>query len=138
MSHLEPTSESFAALAAMAQEEGPIEMINLLRYRAQAAYPAGSAHSACSGHAAYMRYGLAVQPFLQMVGGQIVWHGLPKLMVIGPVEKAWDEALIVRYPSVAAFVRMVTDPGYPAIAVHRTAALEDSRLIMARPTAPPA
>ena len=133
MSHIEPDHAQFTALAGLAHEDGPIEMINLLRYRAEAAYPDGSGHSACSGHAAYMRYGLAVQPFLAQAGAQIVWHGLPKLMVIGPAEKAWDEALIVRYPNPGAFLRMVSDPAYLAIAVHRTAALEDSRLILTRP-----
>jgi hypothetical protein len=38
----------------------------------------------------------------------------------------------VRYPSKAAFVAMISDPGYQEIHGHRAAALADSRLIPCR------
>ena len=37
--------------------------------------------------------------------------------------------LLVRYPSIGAFLEMVTDADYLVCARHRTAALADSRLI---------
>ena len=133
MPHLDPTPENFAALAALPQDDGPVEMINLLRFRDRAAYREGSPHAACSGAEAYRRYGAAIQPFLAEVGGRVVWHGTPRLLFIGPADERWDEALIVRYPGIGAFVRMVTNPDYRACTVHRTVALEDSRLIVTRP-----
>ena len=132
MSYIEPTREQMAALATEVARPGPVEMINLLRFRAEANYPAGSGHAACSGKEAYGRYGMAVLEFLEKVGGTVVWHGIPQMLFIGPDDRRWDEVLIVRYPDAAAFERMITDPGYLAIAVHRTAALEDSRLIVTR------
>jgi hypothetical protein len=38
-------------------------------------------------------------------------------------------AVLVRYPSAQAFVNMVSSSEYRAISFHRSAALEDSRLI---------
>ena len=45
---------------------------------------------------------------------------------------------LVRYPSRAAFLRMVKSDAYQAIMPHRTAALADSRLIELRAGALPA
>jgi len=130
MPYIIPTKEQFRALRAMDQNIGPIEMINLLAYREDAVYPEGSTDEPCSGKDAYKRYMQTVQPFLEKVGGELVWQGSPKLMVIGPDDKDWDKAMIVRYPSIERFVAMNMDPGYIEIARHRTAALRDSRLIM--------
>lgn len=133
MFHIEPAPEQFRALMAMDPTLGPVEMINLLRYREHAAYAEGSGHAPCAGREAYLRYGLAVQAFLDRAGARIVWHGTPRLMFIGPDDKAWDDVLIVRYPDLAAFIAMITDPAYLEIAVHRSAALLDSRLIVTGP-----
>lgn len=133
MQHVEPEQAQFRALMAMDPSLGPVEMINMLRYREHAEYPAGSPHTPCAGREAYLRYGLAVQAFLDRAGAHIVWHGTPRLMFIGPQDKAWDDVLIVRYPDLKAFVTMITDPGYLEIAVHRSAALADSRLIVTGP-----
>jgi hypothetical protein len=50
-------------------------------------------------------------------------------MLIGPQDKDWHLAVLVRYPGALAFATMVRSDEYRAIAFHRTAALEDSRLI---------
>jgi uncharacterized protein (DUF1330 family) len=39
---------------------------------------------------------------------------------------------LVEYPSLQAFATMVTSPDYQKVAIHRTAALQDSRLIVLR------
>jgi len=49
--------------------------------------------------------------------------------LIAPEAEEWDDALLVEYPSRAAFLEMVSQPEYLAAAPHRSAALEDSRLI---------
>jgi uncharacterized protein (DUF1330 family) len=43
--------------------------------------------------------------------------------------------VLVEYPSVDAFRTMVADPAYAAVSIHRTAALDDSRLIATRTAA---
>ena len=65
----------------------------------------------------------------QRVGGRIVWRGRPEQVVIGPPDERWDIAFIARYPTAAAFLEMVTDPGYRVAVLHRQAAVDDSRLI---------
>jgi uncharacterized protein (DUF1330 family) len=132
--HIEPMGEQLAALAALGERyQGPVEMLNLLRFGEQAHYREGSGHTPSSGREAYARYGAAVQAHLSRVGAQVIYAAAPQLMVIGPTDKHWDEVLIVRYPGVAAFLAMVSDPEYQKIAVHRSAALADSRLVAMRP-----
>jgi uncharacterized protein (DUF1330 family) len=129
MPSLEPSEEQLARLLAASDDGAPIVMINLLRFRYDAEYPAGLDAEPCSGREAYERYGMAVLPMLHGVGGRILWRGEAKLVVIGPSEEAWDEAILVEYPSRAAFLQMVTSADYQKIVEHRTAALADSRLI---------
>jgi len=81
----------------------------------------------------YMKQAFA---FVTGVGGSLVWQGAPKAVLLGPSQERWDLALLVRYPSKEAFLAMVSDPAYQAVTVHRTAALEDSRLIATLPATP--
>ena len=62
-------------------------------------------------------------------GGQVFWSGNVLAGVIAPPDERWDDALLVEYPSVDRLPRIYADPAYQLIAFHRTAALEDSRLI---------
>jgi uncharacterized protein (DUF1330 family) len=115
-------------------DDQPVVMINLLRYRERAAYPDDSAVDACSGREAYRRYGQGSIGFIAAVGGQVIWQGTPQALIVGPSSERWDKVLLVRYPSKRAFLEMVGNPGYQALVFHRTAALEDSRLIATVPS----
>ncbi len=110
-------------------DDSPIVMINLLRYRARAEYPPDAQASACSGREAYVRYSSVALKKVMEVGGKLLWRGTVQTLLIAPEEEMWDDAVVVQYPSRKAFVEMVSMPDYRAAAVHRTAALEDSRLI---------
>jgi uncharacterized protein (DUF1330 family) len=129
MPSIEPSPDQVQKFVADADDETPIVMINLLRYRDRAGYPPGSAAEPCSGREAYQRYVAGVMPILTAAGGSVFWLGNVKRMVIGPEGEEWDDALLVRYPSGKAFFDMVSRPDYQKVAVHRTAALADSRLI---------
>jgi uncharacterized protein (DUF1330 family) len=129
MSSIEPSAEQLQTFIAESEDPGPIVMINLLRYRDRAEYPSGSTAQPCSGRDAYQRYSVAVIPTLTAVGGKVLWLGNVKRTVIGPDSDRWDDAILVQYPSRKAFLTMVSNPDYQSIAVHRTAALADSRLI---------
>ena len=121
------------ALAAFAQEvpDGrPIVLINLLRYRRQTRV----GRDELSGPHAYERYAKALEPVIMAVGGRPIWRGQARFTLIGPPEERWDEVILVAYPQRSAFERMLRTPEYRASAGLRTAALEDSRLIVA--TAP--
>ena len=134
MPTIEPTPERIQQFASAA-DEGPVVMINLLRYREHAAYPPGSDAASCSGEEAYARYAAAVFPLLEKHGARLLWRASARMVVIGPADESWDEALLVEYPSRGHLVAMVTSPEYQAIAPHRTAALADSRLIATTTTA---
>jgi hypothetical protein len=49
--------------------------------------------------------------------------------LIGPEDERWDQALLVRQHSVAAFLAFAADEAYLAGLGHRTAAVEDARLL---------
>lgn len=129
MNHLNPSREQFKALYALRADE-PILMLNLLRFRDEAAYGEASLDaSPISGRAAYERYSALAQAAFHKVGGRQLWLGRPAASVIGPVEECWDFAFVALYPSVLAFIEMVKSPAYQEAALHRTAALLDSRLV---------
>lgn len=130
MPSIEPMPGQLERLLRDAAQPGPVVMINLLRYRERAEYPAGFDAEPCSGREAYQRYGAVALGKVVGVGGEIVWMGAVKMAVIGPDGEEWDDAVLVRYPSRAAFLERVAQPDYQAAAVHRTAALADSRLLL--------
>lgn len=114
----------------------PVVMINLLRYRDQADYGPESDAKPCTGREAYQRYSQETLRFLTAIGAQVIWHGSAKAVILGPKTEQWDTAFLVRYPSKQAFLEMISNPDYQAVTKHRTAALEDSRLIATTPSEP--
>jgi len=134
---IEPSPEQMQAFAGL-PDEGPVVMINLLRYRERAGYDEGSGERPCTGREAYGRYSEAVVPLLVGVGGRPIWIGLVRGTVIAPEGEAWDDAILVEYPSRKAALTMFASPEYRAIMHHRSAALADSRLIATTGTLIPA
>ena len=129
MQYVDPTKETLAAFRDN-DRDGPIHMLNLVRFRENAAYPDGRD---VTGAQAYAAYGRESYPVFSKLGGRIVWRGGFELMLIGPTEEKWDECFIAEYPSVSAFVEMVRDPVYREAVKHRQAAVIDSRLIRMTP-----
>ncbi len=131
---VDPSRENFDAFKALPRDT-PIHMLNLLRFRDQAAYPEGHANAGkgLSGREAYAEYGRTSGAVFTRVGGSVVWRGRMEAMVIGPEDKQWDLAFIARYPDAAAFMEMVTDPDYRIAVINRQAAVLTSRLIRFAP-----
>lgn len=127
--HVDPSREAFAAFRAL-DRAGPIQMLNLVRFRARAAYPDGRE---ATGAEAYAAYGRDSAPVFARLGGRIVWRGGYEFTLIGPPGERWDACFIAEYPSVGAFVAMVKDPVYREAVKHRQAAVADSRLIRLAP-----
>ena len=129
--HLEPTQASGRALMDRVIE-GNIVMLNLLRFRSVADYSA-SPHLApekpITGAEAYQRYVAHTMPYLVASGGALLFSGDGGQFLIGPEHERWDRALLVRQSSVDSFMAFATDRDYLAGLGHRTAALEDSRLL---------
>lgn len=133
MPSLNPSREQLATFAQNMPADTPILMLNLLRYREAADYSATSGHSPCSGREAYKRYSRVALNKVQGVGGSVELMAQAQMALIAPDDEQWDDLLLVRYPSKAAFLGMLADPDYRAATVHRTAALADSRLIACLP-----
>ena len=134
---VDPLRQQFDAFKALPRDD-PIQMLNLIRLKSKASYPAGHPDhgNGLSGLDAYRAYGRTTAHIFSRVGGRQVWVGRPETVVIGPADEAWDLAFIAEYPSAGAFLAMVTNPEYRALAAHRTAAVEDSRLIRLAPMEP--
>ena len=113
MTTIEPTGDQLAAFA-QAPIDGPIFMVNLLRFRQD------------GGAASYARYAEEVAPMLKQVGGRVVFHAGGRATVIG--DDAWDQVLVVQYPSRDKFLEMIQSERYQSIAKYRADALLDSRL----------
>jgi len=105
-------------------DDGPVVMINLLRFR-----PTTDAGE--SGEAVYARYARRAAPFAAQVGGQLLWQGKADQLLIGGEADRWDRVLMVTYPSRAAFLKMVAMPEFQATQADRVAALESTVLIAA-------
>ncbi|MGB0506332.1 MAG: DUF1330 domain-containing protein [Pikeienuella sp.] len=123
--NIDPTRVQFEAFKKLPRDQ-PVNMLNLVQLRHQAAY---ADERVATGAEAYAAYGRESGPIFAGVGGEIIWRGTPMAMVIGPTDEDWDIAFIARYPTAAAFLAMVMDPAYQAVVYHRQAAVADSRLI---------
>ena len=132
--HVDPARAQFDAFKTL-DRDAPIEMLNLVKFREHAAYPASPPpkDAPVSGAAAYEAYGNQSAPVLAKVGGRILWRGTYQTTLIGPDDETWDAMFIVHYPSAHAFLAMISDPAYKAAVVHRQAAVLTSRLIRTAP-----
>jgi hypothetical protein len=129
---INPTEESIVALFA-AHGDGPVHMLNLLKFREVADYPSGHEHAGSSGADAYGRYGEVAIRNVVGLGGRLVYAAVFDASVIGDPAADWDQIAIVEYPNLDAFVALAGTEGYMAATEHRTAGLAATRLIAMTP-----
>ena len=130
-SYIEVTQEAGRAIIQR-NLEGPVVMLNLLRFREVADYsdfPHLDPGEEISGRGAYQRYIDHTLPYLLEAGSEILFSGEAGAYLIGPAEVHWDQVLLVRHSSVADFMAFARNEGYLKGAGHRTAALADARLL---------
>ena len=116
-------------LSATVPDGQPVVMVNLLRFRERAVYPEGRPGEPVTGRQAYETYSQLTLPHLRKVGARPIWRADAGACLFAPTGERWDEVILVRYPSRSAFAQMISNPDYQSGTIHRTAALEDSRLI---------
>lgn len=129
--YLEPTQESGRDFI-MRGIQGNIIMLNLLRFREIADYsatPELTPDTPISGAAAFQLYIEHTLPYLQESGGDLLFLGAGGPFLIGPESERWDMAMLVRQTSVESFIAFASHEAYLGGLGHRTAALEDSRLL---------
>lgn len=114
-----PSPDSVKAFLAV---EGPVAMVNLLRFKERAEYADGRA-SDLSGREAYGLYVREMRKLVEASGGRFIFSGEVTNLLLGEVEDLWDSVGIVEYPSSMDLVRISSSPEFAAIEVHREAGL---------------
>ena len=116
-----PTEEQMEGFLEPGRD-GPIYMLNLLKFKEKAEYADGR-ETVLSGAEAYAIYGQEVIQHLQKVGGAPMFSAGVERLMLGEVEELWDTAAIAMYPSRKAMLEMIMSPEYQASALHREAGL---------------
>lgn len=110
-------------------DQGPVVMVNLVRFRERSLDGNGS------GWDAYSRYSKGDMPLLKKVRGTIIWAGNVEGAALGDLgEGRWDWVVLVHYPSRAAFLEMMTSPEYARINGDRENGVEDHVILAANQT----
>jgi hypothetical protein len=110
-------------------DEGEVMMLNLMRFRERSLDGNGS------GWDAYLRYSALTIKLIKQRGGTIVWAGDVQAVALGvPEAHRWDYVALVRYPSRAAFIDMMTSADYARANVERTNGCADHAIIAVRET----
>ena len=87
--------------------QGPVVMVNLMRFRERSLDGDGS------GWDAYLRYSALTVPMIKARGGTLLWTGDAKAVALGSeAGNQWDYLALVYYPDVAAFIDMMTSADY--------------------------
>ena len=105
-------------------DDGPVTMLNLMRFRERSLNGNGS------GWDAYLRYSALTIKLIKARGGTIIWTGTAEAVALGaPDQHHWDYVALVRYPSRAAFLDMMTSAEYAAANVERENGCADHAII---------
>jgi uncharacterized protein (DUF1330 family) len=88
-------------------QQAPVVMLNLMRFRERSLDGDGS------GWDAYLRYSALTVPMIKARGGTLLWTGDAETVALGPQDgNQWDYVALVFYPTVAAFIDMMTSEDY--------------------------
>ena len=129
--YIEPTAASARALLRRGIT-GEVIMLNLLRFRPIADYsetPDLAPDMPISGAEAFAHYVTHTLPLLRDSGGDLLFLGEGGGWLIGPQEERWDVVMLVRQRSVETSLAFGSNEAIRAGLGHRTAAVEDSRLL---------
>lgn len=132
--HIEPWPGTITRFMELPLDD-PIDMLNLVRFRAAAAYPAGHqrAGERLTGEQAFPLFVDESAPVMARHGGGKIWSATGEAALIGPPAEHWHLAYVARFGSARDFLLYLADHDYAPALVHRRAALETSRLIRMKP-----
>jgi len=102
--------------------EGPICMVNLLKFKPQAEYEDGR-ETRLTGEEAYSLYEDGVKKLLEQVGGCVGFEGPVERLMLGEVEELWDMVALAVWPSRQVMLEVMQSDAMGEISVHRTAGL---------------
>ena len=113
-------------------EDGPVWMVNLMKYREVADYIDGT--DEISGREADDRY--TPIESLRAVGADIVFAAEVEDVLLGDGER-WDRVGVVKYPTRRSFIEMQSRPDFRRQHVHKDAGMERTIVIGCLPLALP-
>lgn len=116
-----------------ADADGPVWMVNLMKYRDVAEYADGR-DSTISGREADDIYA----PFgpLAAIGAEIVFVADVADQLLGDTPK-WDRVAVVKYPTRRSFVEMQARPDFRELHEHKDAGMEATIIVGAQPMVTP-
>lgn len=117
-----PTDPSHIQKMMEKGPDGPIFMINLLKFKERAEYPNGR-ETSLTGREAYAIYAEMVAKVLPEFGGRLVLGADTTFLALGQVEELWDEVAIAVYPERSAMIKMSGSEAWQEAGVHRAAGL---------------
>lgn len=89
------------------ERHAPVVMLNLMRFRERSLDGDGS------GWDAYLRYSALTVPMIKARGGTLLWTGDARTVALGAEQgNQWDYLALVYYPTVEAFIDMMTSADY--------------------------
>ena len=118
----ELTPKNPANIQAFLACEGPVCMVNLLKFREKAEYEDGR-ETELSGQEAYGLYASEMRKLVEASGGRFIFSATVDSLLLGEVEDLWDVVGIVEYSSSKALMEISATPEFQAIEVHRHAGL---------------
>jgi len=122
LTQVKPTDDQMTQLMAYPKDT-PLTMLNIIKFKSKT--ETGNE----TGKEAYARYFKNVQKYVKQSGAKLIWKGVVATTVIGDTKNEPDMIFLVEYPSVAHFMKMVSNPDYQKISNDRTIALEYGGLI---------
>ncbi len=116
-------------------EDGPVWMVNLMKYRETAEYAAGDeAALEISGREADDRY--APMKSLAAVGAEVVFVADVERQLLGD-EPTWDRIAVVKYATRRSFIEMQSRPDFQAKHKHKEAGMDQTFVIGCQPLEAP-
>lgn len=130
--HINATPEMGKEFYLNFHQKGRIVMLNLLKFKSKADYAnleSIKPQKDISGKEAYKIYTDNTLLELNKLGSKILFYGASNNFLIGPESEKWDAVLLVEHQSVQTFMKFAESKIYLKNVGHRTAGLEDSRLL---------
>jgi hypothetical protein len=114
------------------EDDGPVWMVNLMKYRTTAEYADGRS-TTMSGREADDAYAPLEQ--LAKLGAEVVFVADVEQQLFG--EPKWDRIGVVKYPTRRSFIELQTMPGFAEKHAHKDAGMEQTFVIGCQPIAVP-
>ena len=102
---------------------GPVTMLHLLKFKEL------PLDGKATGQEQFVLYGIAVNPLIQVHGGEMIFLGAAEEHLIGDTNYDWDAVVMVKWPDRQNLLDLVNDEAYQAIGHLRKNRLERAMLI---------